>query len=442
MNLSFVLLMLVPAVAGAQQIFREWVSELQGEHGRVGLVVYDLDEGKEVYSHRRNEFFEPASTIKWPTAVMALEELGEDFTLYTHVLRQKLKNDQRFIFLTLISVCDPSLDSKYNKTISVRDYFADMAYDVFSDRKYFLGLIEDWFQDIPQHPDVAFEDVGNYYAPGIYSFNYGDNFEWVSLIQNDSTGIEVKVRGSEFESRVKTGLPGSGDKAYVIGSPGSGKRKIIGTIPPGNGNFTIKASHDDPKQKFLASLYAFHDEDANYWWHGMGFRKPPNPDSTINDTIFSIPSLPLGQWMYPILHKSDNLYSDATFFHATGERTWNGAAEAMTKWLSNYMGSPWQGIIKDGSGLANGAAITPWQMALFISKTHRISPQHFKHLPSRQVGNSTIRYKTGSKEHVSNVVGVLEKNNKRYAFALYTHHVDRGSGAIRRDFFKLMDQLF
>ena len=47
---------------------------------------------------------------------------------------------------------------------------------------------------------------------------------------------------------------GKTDKAYILGMPFSKERKIVGSIPPGAGTFTIKGAIDNPAQLFKNML--------------------------------------------------------------------------------------------------------------------------------------------------------------------------------------------
>src|SRR5680860_1491591 len=83
-------------------------------------------------------------------------------------------------------------------------------------------------------------DLGNYYGAGHWALNIHDNEYKIFFRQNQTPGNLTSILRSSpdlapflLTNEVRTGLPGSGDQAYIYSAPYSEGASIRGTIPPG-----------------------------------------------------------------------------------------------------------------------------------------------------------------------------------------------------------------
>ena len=67
--------------------------------------------------------------------------------------------------------------------------------------------------------------------------------------------INPYIPGLEITNHVRTGPKNSGDNAYLYGDPNALLRWVEGTIPPGNGSFTIKGAIPAPPSVFAYRVY-------------------------------------------------------------------------------------------------------------------------------------------------------------------------------------------
>ena len=96
-------------------------------------------------------------------------------------------------------------------------------------------------------------DLGNYYAAGVWGLNIHENLYYLRFRQNATLGqtpaiaaIEPFIDGLAFYNEVQSAKRGSGDNAYIYGAPYDFTRYVRGTIPVGSKLFSIKGSMPDP----------------------------------------------------------------------------------------------------------------------------------------------------------------------------------------------------
>lgn len=81
-------------------------------NGELGLMVYDITAGKEVYSHNKDSLMRPASCMKLLTCIAALRYMGSN-----HIIRNRLFTNGQLVGDTLIGnvILKTEFDAAFNR---------------------------------------------------------------------------------------------------------------------------------------------------------------------------------------------------------------------------------------------------------------------------------------------------------------------------------------
>jgi D-alanyl-D-alanine carboxypeptidase/D-alanyl-D-alanine-endopeptidase (penicillin-binding protein 4) len=224
------------------------------ENANVSLLVNELETGKTLYQFRPKSVATPASTMKLITTTTALELLGPDFQFQT-----KLE-----IVGTLLS------DSTLNGDLYIRGGGdPTLGSDKFGDKpflpqwvmavknagiKCITGrIIADIsiFESQVINPKWTWQDMGNYYAPGIHGISYMDNtFKMIFRSGKIGTTPEILRTQPEISDlKVNNQIKSTSinyDNAYFYGAPFSYDRSIYGEIPANRSEFIVKGDIPNP----------------------------------------------------------------------------------------------------------------------------------------------------------------------------------------------------
>lgn len=239
------------------------VSELLGpdcmEAGSASIIVYDLDKEKEIYSFDPERALPTASIMKLLTTAAALHQRGADYRYHTTVgYTGSIVNGVLDGDIVLVGSGDPTLGSGYFDDNWDIDQLADSLSSVLRElgiERVTGGLKMDTHISLGQHVPGGWpwSDLGNYYGAGHFAINVNDNEYKIYFKQNNTPGRKTEILRTipeqlpfEFQNEVRTGPHGSGDQAYVYAAPYSVQAAIRGTIPPGQGSFSIRGSLTDP----------------------------------------------------------------------------------------------------------------------------------------------------------------------------------------------------
>ena len=274
--LCLVITLLIPknslARRGLSSTTRRKIKAILGQfsaHCSVSLVVLSVRDGKPLFSHKGQKTMVPASTLKVITAIGALDGLGPKSRLETKLLATgpiregRLRGD-----LVIVGGGDPSLamadvgNSLPAKNLLWRWLSAVRKAGIKEIKGDVVGEAT-LFDDQPISRYAIWEDIGNYYGGVTSSLSFNGNLYHLYLSSLPKAGTVVKVMGTmpvhtaitTFDNRLRAGPKGSGDNAYIFGSPMSHVRYLVGTIPPSRQSFKIKGSLPNPAFTCAASLH-------------------------------------------------------------------------------------------------------------------------------------------------------------------------------------------
>lgn len=409
------------------------------QHANIGISIVDLSTGHSVASYRSDNLIPPASVIKLLTTATALEVLGGDYSFPTvleysgAISEGTLRGD-----LYIHGYGDPMLGSGSQTFLTdwVRAVKAagitDIEGAVIADMSFFDGDAV--------NPGWLYEDVGNYYAPGIFALAYMDNTLNIQLRSGPVGSVAQVIRtipaveGLTFENHIRC-TQIDYDGAFVHGLPYQQVRYLTGSIPSNHGLFGVQSDIPNPglllAQHFTATLRRMGvsvSEEASYL---------SETDRTRRTEIHRHMSPPLAYIVKKTNMKSVNLYAEM-LFRVLGTRiTVPGTIHNSDNFIHNY----WRNravdissaILKDGCGLAPQDGISADSFVQLLQYMDR-SPERdafYASLPvSGKSGTLTgflagtplegrVHAKSGTIGGTKNFAGYIEMpDGRRLAFAI------------------------
>jgi len=440
--------------------------------GEVGLWVQEVESGNVLVNYKANRSFMPASNLKLITTATALEVLGSDYRYktkgyYTGKLDSTGVLDGN---LVVVGSGDPSLGSdQYNVKIS--DLMSTWSESL--QKQGIKQVTGDLYVDVSAYdanpvPDFwPWADLGNYYGAGIYGLNLSDNTVKLYFQQNRTLADPVKLlrsepdmKGVSYTNGVVTGPEGSKDEAYIYGAPFQNNRMILGTLPPGDGEYKVKGSMPDPpawfghllKQALKAkgivlkgtvkvSATPRKTSGAKLWFD---YQSPTLAELARNTNFFSI-----------------NLYAESIFQQIALAKTGKGDREKAIHEVKRFWSSVgidtlgW--ILMDGSGLSPLNAISPEQMGKvlrYMAKDAKASTAFVASLP--KAGKDGTVYWFGKNTALENnaqlksgsFTGTLcysgymiTKSNKRVAFSIMMNRYEGEMRAAAKKLLPLLEKV-
>ena len=219
----------------------------------ITLLVQDLQTGEVIDSYRAKNVAPPASVMKLLPTATALEAWGADYRFCTY-LEYSGYIDHGVLHgnLYVRGTGDPTLGSQkvgdrhfLNKWVkAVKDAgIREIRGCVSADLSY--------FDADAVNPGWIWEDIGNYYAPGIYALSYMDNTMNV-VLRSGAVGSIAEVQytvpevpGVKFDNHIRcTSI--THDGAFVHGAAYSYTRYLTGSVPSNQGSFGVQGDLPNP----------------------------------------------------------------------------------------------------------------------------------------------------------------------------------------------------
>ncbi len=333
---------------------------------QIAFSLVDLKTGEEVEAYNSSTAMVPASILKLLTTASALKVLGPDFAIETIVGYSGNITPDGILRGDLIvkGNGDPTLGSKYSKN-SPTDFLNEILQSLRSKGvKAIEGniIVDDsslGFQPIP--PAWTWEDMGNYYAAGVYGVNYQDNMYELTLDTSKKgskpsvIGLSPKVKDLDIVNGLESYAMGY-DSAYIYGAPYCARRSIYGAVPQSRATFTIKGDIPDPALHLADQLKGFLPPAIKLNVECLTARmliESQKPVSKIQQTLLSYKGDKLSDVITTTNRYSNNMYAEAMLRQIAldngGKTTADGVRHMMSLWEN--IGSHKQ-FVKDGSGLS------------------------------------------------------------------------------------------
>jgi D-alanyl-D-alanine carboxypeptidase/D-alanyl-D-alanine-endopeptidase (penicillin-binding protein 4) len=425
-------------------------------HAAVGLKAVDLTTGKTIASYNENVALTPASTLKIVTTATALDALGKNFYFKTPVLYDGSVQDSVLTGNLYVSgVGDPTLGSEFvnrDREYFLREWWTAIQKAGIKSISGDIIVLDQLYGYEGVSPKWLIEDMGMYYAPGIYGISVFDNMCRI-YIQSFDSGADTKILYSDplvndlhFTNEIKASGSAS-DDSYVFGVPFSNERRLYGNVPLNRATFPVKGDIPDPGMCLAQYFRTFLQ---NHGIHVGG-----------NATTYRLnPRLPAGAVELGASYSPDlaaivreiNLHSNNHFAeHLHKALTIREDISIPEYWKKRGLDSTAL-FMFDGSGVSPANAVSAGfltDILVYMNKKSGQSGAFYESLPIAGKEGTVASFlkntplagmahiKSGSITHVQAFAGYIEKGNKRYAFALI---INRFSGK-RADLRKAMEEL-
>ena len=428
----------------------------------VSALVIRAKDGQVIDSYQPDLVLAPASCTKLLSTCSALELLGADFRFPTYLeCGEELKEGVIRGNLYIRGTGDPTLGSRdlgdrafLGKWVNAlkRQGVTRIKGNIVADLSF--------LDNEATNPTWQWEDMGNYYAPGISAIAYMDNTMVINL-KSTAIGEKVTILSTnpkypdiEFEN----GIRGAGidyDGAVVNGVPFSNTRYLRGSIPANKEVFGLKGDLPNP-----GLLLAYHlraalldsgivvDGNVTYTF---------DPDTLTRMLLYTHLSEPLSEIVRVTNIDSNNLY-----------------AEQMFRYIGSRMGTPgtidnsidverncWKArgvdlktaIIHDGCGLSHENAISAHQFvdiltymrkskqwdALYASLPVSGESGTLKVLLQKTPLHGRVHAKSGTIAHVRSYAGYIEgADGETYIFAIIVNKASCKSRVTRQQIEKYL----
>jgi len=429
----------------------------------VGICVQDVAGNGKPTTMNADYPLVPASIIKLVTTATALELYGPDHCFettlsYTGTLKDGRLNGD----LIIKGGGDPTLGSRHlgdQKDAFLNEWSALVKKAGITSIDGSVISDATLFDEEPLSPFWLWEDIGNYYAAGIYGVGVNDNSVIIHLKSGKAgtrpvvTKTEPELPQLKFENHL---LAANNDKdsAYVYGVPFQWNRQLFGTLPANRDDFTIKGDLPDPPHHTADLLTkALIASGISVKGKPSTTRVQPLSSTRQLTKIGSTRSLPLSRIIRIIHEKSDNIYAEYLLRHLAGFAgsppfsARNALLVVRDFWKRK--GLDVKGLyMVDGSGLSPLDRVSPQFLAdlLCYMATKSVHATVFEQsLPlagkegsvSGFLTNSPItgliRLKSGSNLTTTCYAGYYRKNASNLAVVLMVNHTNVSRNQVRSD---------
>lgn len=418
------------------------------QNANVSLLVRDLNTGEVISDYRSNAVATPASTMKVVTTATILELLGPDYKYQTRIYTDgTIAADSTLTGnLYIRGGGDPTLGSD---KLGEKNFFPQWIAALRSAGiKTIRGRIvadESIFEDQVINPKWTWEDMGNYYAPGIHGISYLDNtFRMYFRSGKAGTTPEIlrtepEIEGLRMNNQLKAANIGS-DNGYFYGAPYSLYRSIYGEIPANRNEFVVKGDIPDPAL-MLAQHLQQQLTSAGFSIAGTPVVTPCQYDD--KKLIYTHHSPALRDIIAETNVKSNNHFAEYLFKTIGLQKTEQGSTQNAIATIRAYWkdkGLPLGQLFQhDGSGLSPCDAVSARffvELLTYMRLKSSYSTDFYNSLPVSG-GRGTlstllvktplegkVHAKSGTIESVKCYAGYIELNQRTLVFAILVNNPD------------------
>ncbi len=412
----------------------------------IGILVKEVQTNKTIVEYRSDKTLIPGSNFKLITTATALNLLGPDYRFPT-MLEFDGHIDQKGILhgnIYIVGSGDPTIGSEDFNNVDFIEKWV-MAVKKMGIKAVDGRIVADVsaFDKEVIPPNWVWEDMGNYYAAGVYGLSLDDNLYRLTF-RTDSIGstptiiaISPNFHPIIFHNYL-TASPINADRSYLHGAPFSYQRTITGTLPANRASFVVKGDLPNPP---LALASFFTDQLNQQEIHVSGSPTDTLPSLYRKRTQFYTHYSPdLNSIIDKTNTESNNLFAEHIFKRlaliAHPVATREEATEVVKQFWATHQADTTSLFIEDGSGLSPFDGVTPRffvHLLIYMRKENAYGNQLFNSLPiAGQSGTlrnflantpleGKVHAKSGSIKRVLCYSGYLEHNNKEYAFSIMTN---------------------
>ena len=415
------------------------------ENANISLLVKDLKTNETLYHYRPGNLVTPASTMKLVTTATILELFGPDYRFETRLeIDGTISNDSTLYGnLYIRGGGDPTLGSE---KLGEKDFLPRWVQAI---KKAGINRIngrivadETFFEDQVLNPKWTWEDIGNYYAPGIHGISYMDN-TYRMVFRSGAIGttpdilrVEPEIEGLEVENHLKSTTTDH-DKAYFYGAPYSLDRSVYGEIPANKAEFTVKGDIPNPALLLARHLHKkLTDNGVKITDFAVVRPIPAN-----SKLIYRYYSPALKDIITETNVKSNNHFAEYLFKYISTRKNPIGSTNASISAIRTYwkaLGLPMEQLYQyDGCGLspADAVSATFFVDLLTYMKTKSLYATDFYNSLPVSGGRGTlstmfihtalegkVHAKSGTIENVKCYAGYIELKDRSLVFSIMVNH--------------------
>ena len=365
-HLSFPHSLRAQQTADLDRLVKQVQQEETMRHGTLAVCVYNISNGKMLYSYNAARSMVPASVEKLFTTGVGFARLGADFR-FTTKLYVRGETDREGVLhgnIYLVGGGDPLLGSYRYRQTSPDSLFAGWAKAL---KKKGIRRVDGRvcyntavFDDMPLHDSWQWGDIGNYYGAGVNGLNFHENMYFVYFnagkrLGHPANAVRTQPKNIDIlgTCEVTTAGEKTGDQVTIYGSPTSKERLYRGTVPLGKNDFAVRGALPHPART-CADLFATHLRTQGIGISAGSMQVYNTPDSLRPVLDYYSPHY------YTIAQytnlTSNNIYAESIFkylgYAKYGTGNYENGARAVTDYF-HERGLEDGGVrIVDGSGLS------------------------------------------------------------------------------------------
>lgn len=447
------MLLLAPSAVDAQNPLDSFVNHPAFRSANISVLVRDLKSGCDLFSHRPTHATIPASTMKIVTAATALELLGSDFHFETliqydgTICSKGVLNGNIYI----VGSGDPTIGSSI---MGDRQFLTTWMQAIrHVGITHINGKIiadESRFDNEGPNARWTWDNIGNYFAPGIYALAFNDNTLRVTFNSGavgstpQIVGMSPEVEGLTIENNLVSSRI-TFDSAYFYGAPRHLARQVRGEIPANRPAFVVRAELPIPGLQLARELHRTLNQigvmisgsPESLWIQQTAFNQPTMARHTIH-THFSPP---LTEIINEVNQESNNFYSEQLFKSLALTRHRVATNQHARQVVRQYWRSKGLDITQlfqeDGSGLTPSNAVSAQFFVDLLQYMHQQSPHRNAFFQSLAIAGRTgtlagilkntplegnVFAKSGSISRVRAYAGFMMHNQNEWAFAILVNN--------------------
>jgi D-alanyl-D-alanine carboxypeptidase/D-alanyl-D-alanine-endopeptidase (penicillin-binding protein 4) len=449
------------STAQTSQALKDFIKKENLNHAGIGFKAVDLTTGKVFANYNDKTAFTPASILKIVTTATALDVLGSNYHYETPLFTDGIvENAVLKGNLYIKGSGDPTLGSEFsgkNKEAFVNDFLSGIKKEGIRTIEGDVVALDQLFGYEGISHKYLWEDLGNYYAPGVYGISVFDNTYRVFL-QSFSSGSSTRILSMDpeisaihFTNDIIAGDAHSEEPA-IFGLPFSYERRLYGTIPADKASFELKGDIPDPGL-FLAEylVASLRKNGIEVKGKASTYRLAPQ-EPPVKKEIAVNRSNTLASIVKIVNFRSNNHYAEHLFKTLTLDKRINLPAYWKAKGLDATAL-----FMYDGSGISPSNAVSAGfltDILVYMDKKTGKTGAFYQSLPvagkegtvasllKKTVLEEKVHIKSGSITNVQSYAGYVEKGDKRYAFTLIINNFTGKRAVLRKDIEQLLIGIF
>jgi D-alanyl-D-alanine carboxypeptidase/D-alanyl-D-alanine-endopeptidase (penicillin-binding protein 4) len=429
-------------------------------HAAIGFKAVELSSGKIIADYNSPVSLTPASNMKIVTTATALDALGADFCFETPLFYEGfIRNSVLEGNLYVLGTGDPTLGSEHfegDNELFLLKWLAGIRTANIRKVSGNIIVLDQLFGYKGISPKWLWEDLGNYYAPGIYGISIFDN-TYSLYLQSYSSGTHPVIISMTPEieeisfARNITVSDTSANETGISGLPFSNERRLYGIMPSGTISPAIKGDIPDPGL-FLAKYLKAYLQKNGIEVSGEATTFRLKPQTAENQNILAkVQSPDLTLVARVVNEKSNNHFAEHLY-----QTLKIKGIDIPAYWAEKGLDSSAL-FMYDGSGIAPANAVSTGflvDLLQYMDKKEGHNGAFFQSLPVAGkegtvaffLKNTSLEgkahIKSGSITDVQSYSGYIENGNKRYAFSLIINRFSGKRSELRKDIEQLLTGLF